>query len=123
MANRKLSVAIAITLGIFVLDVLTPVEYAEWVLYLIPTFIAASSLRLSYIFYVPSVCTLLVALGYFLSPPGGDPQRAIVNRSMGVAVLWTVSFLLLRRKKAQETLEQLYDELEISQLRLFLKGF
>jgi two-component system sensor kinase len=112
MANRKLSVAIAITLGVFVLDVLTPVEYSEWVLYIIPTVIAASSLRRSYIFYVPSICTLLVVLGYFLSPPGGDPQRAIVNRSMGVGVLWTVSYLLLGRKKAQETLEQLYNEVE-----------
>ncbi len=110
--RKKITIAIASTVLIFALDVLTPLEYAEWSLYIIPILVAAAALKRPGTFLFPLAATVLIILGFFLSPPGGSPGSAVINRGMGIFVLWTVSFIATKRKLAEETLAQSYRELE-----------
>lgn len=110
--KRNIAVAISLTIGIFFITVLTPVGYAVWLLYLIPMFVAAPALRRSHIPMLPTLGTLLTIAGYFLSPSGGSTARAIANRTMGVLILWSISFLIMRWKDAEKAVERSHQELE-----------
>jgi len=68
------STVIILTVGIFILDMLTPLGWADWLLYLLPlTFmLQSSSTRDPY--YFSAVATILVAVGWWVSPRGNfDP--------------------------------------------------
>ncbi len=111
--QMKLAVSIAISIAIFILDILTPLGYAVYLLYVIPLFIAVSATRSIYIPVYSMVYTILTISSYFLSAPAGDPGRASVNRTMGIFALWLISFLLGKSKKATEALDRANEELEI----------
>ncbi len=110
--KRRITIAMALTIAIFILDAFTPVEYAEWALYIIPILIAAPAVTRFQIPLFPLAATLLILLGFFLSPPGGTPATQIVNRGIGIFVLWIVSFVITQRIQAEEALERSYRELE-----------
>ena len=105
----RVNAAVALTLLIFLFDTITPLGYADWAFYLLPLLAARRSRHL---LYFPAIMTLFLALGYFLSPPGGDPVRAAINRALETVVLWLVAFLLLAMERKQKELEKSYFELE-----------
>jgi membrane protein implicated in regulation of membrane protease activity len=46
-----------------------------------------------------AICSLLIVLGYHLSPPGGFPWQAITNRILALLAVWITALLVLRRKQ------------------------
>ncbi|MBI3923304.1 MAG: PAS domain S-box protein, partial [Armatimonadetes bacterium] len=92
--------------SIFILDELTPLGVAEWLLYLLPLLFSTRSASRRYPVIVASVCTAMIALGFFLSPPGISVQLAVFNRSMGIFVLWVTALLLERRQRAEAALRR-----------------
>ncbi len=110
--KRYIRIAIALTMVIFIIDVRTPIGYADWLLYFIPFFVAAPALKSIYIPILPSIATLLIIASYFFSPPGGNLIRAAANRTMGILVLWWISSLIMKRKRAEEALDRSYREME-----------
>jgi PAS domain S-box-containing protein len=115
-------------LSIFLLDFFTPLGVAAWALYALPLWYAA---RLRFravvmVLLVGLLSTVLTVLGFYLSPPGIDPAIAAVNRTLGMALLWTMAMLLLRvderttkseadlmcRTEAERQLRELNAELE-----------
>ncbi|TCZ59693.1 response regulator [Roseicella aquatilis] len=96
--------------GVFAADLLTPLGIAVWVFYLVPvllTFLLRQSLTP---IGTASLCTMLMAAGFALSPPGVDPMMGAVNRGLGVTTLWAMaaaSFLFIRGKLAVERQEWL----------------
>jgi light-regulated signal transduction histidine kinase (bacteriophytochrome) len=103
--------ALVLTTGIFISDVLTPIGFAEWLFYFIPLFIAAPVLKPLYMPIFTSVCTILIILGFFISPHGGDITLDIVNRTIGVCALWVILFLIVKGKRAEETIIELNKKL------------
>lgn len=95
--NSKLAVSVLLsTIVVFVGDLITPLGYAEAILYLLP-------LLLSFFLYDPffpirlaGASTLLIAIGFVLSPPGAPTTYALLNRILAVIVLWTVAFGIRR---------------------------
>ncbi|BCS55496.1 PAS domain S-box protein [Geobacter sp. SVR] len=115
MTTRAIHIlfALALTATIFVLDVLTPLAYGEWLLYAIPLLIAANVVPIASIAWLPAAGSLLTALGFFLSPHQNFEQKiAIVNRGMGIAMLWCLAYMTKRRREAQENLARSYRDLE-----------
>ena len=91
-----------LTIGIFVLDVLTPRGWAIWLLYLLPLALSLQSPRERDPYYFAAIVMPLTIAGGFLSPPGGiDLAANILNRSMGITVMWTFTWLMVRQKKAR----------------------
>lgn len=105
-----MTLALALAAGIFVADIITPTGYADWVLYLIPLLIAYQALNRLHTF--SAFETLLIVLGYFLSPRTVSVTLDVANRTLGVFVLWTTSFLLVQRRRSDTALTEAYAELE-----------
>ncbi len=110
--KRTIFIAVAMTIVPFIIDIQAPLGYADWLLYFIPLFLAASVLRRVHIPILPAVATLLIVADFFLSPSGGNAARAAVNRAMGILVLWWISFIIMKRKQAEEGLQRSYHDLE-----------
>jgi PAS domain S-box-containing protein len=99
------STVLLLTVGIFVLDCMTPLGWGVWLLYLVPlTFmLQASSARDPY--YYAAVATILTLVGWRVSPPGGqDPIEALINRLMGIGVMWIFTWMMVRQKQARAKL-------------------
>jgi PAS domain S-box-containing protein len=95
-----------LTIGIFVLDVLVPRGWDSWLLYFLPLALSLQSPRERDPYYFAAVVMPLTIVGGYLSPPGGiDFAADMVNRCMGITVMWTFTWLMVRQKKAQGQLE------------------
>ena len=106
-------------LGVFALDLLTPLGYAVWVGYGLPLW-ALSRFPTKTTFLVLATtlaCTGLIAAGYVLSPPGMPPVMALVNRTIGVCFLWVMTGVLLRERAIDEQLRATQDRLQQSEAR------
>ena len=91
-----------LTIGIFVLDILTPRGWAIWLLYLLPLALSLQSPRVRDPYYFAAIVMPLTIAGGYLSPPGGiDLAANILNRSMGITVMWAFTWLMVRQKKAR----------------------
>lgn len=100
-----------VTTAIFLLDLLFPLGFVIWMLYLFPLWF---TLRLQWrrLWIVQaSLCTLFILAGFYWSPPG-PVTMAVVNRAVGVVTLWGVALLGFRRQQAEAALLAARNELE-----------
>ncbi len=75
------------TAVIFVSDILTPLWYDVWVLYLIPLFFMYQFTKRPYAY--SAVVILLVVAGSFLSPSNNTPlTHSLINRLTGILGGW-----------------------------------
>lgn len=76
---------------VFLLDLVTPLGYAPWVLYMLP--VGASLLHGDPLapLAVAAVASVASVFGFFLSPVGIDPQLAAINRLFGAAAVWAMA--------------------------------
>ena len=87
-------VIVALTAIVFVLDVMTPLGIAIWALYALPLGFTRWSSVEHLGFIVAGACTALIILGYVYSPPGASVEVAIMNRVLGVLMVWITAFFL-----------------------------
>jgi PAS domain S-box-containing protein len=107
-ARYKKIVRLAIPLtaiGIFLVDLITPLGVTGWVCYLIPLLFSLRAGNRSLPYALAAGCSLLVVLGYFLSPPGIDPRLALTSRLAGVLVLWVMAFVI---RHGQQTVAKMH---------------
>lgn len=100
-----------LTTVIFLLDLFFPLGFAIGMLYLVPLWF---TLRLQWrrlCLVHASLCTALILTGFYWSPPG-QVTMDVVNRAVGVAALWGVALLGLRRQQAEDALLTAHDELD-----------
>jgi CheY-like chemotaxis protein/signal transduction histidine kinase len=93
------------TAGVFAADLFTPLGIAVWVFYLVPVLLSFLLRRPLAPLALAALCTVLVAVGFALSPRGIVPFTAAVNRGFGIATLWTMAAaasLFIRGKLAVE---------------------
>ncbi|RYG28233.1 MAG: histidine kinase, partial [Burkholderiales bacterium] len=96
--------ALALLLALpFVSDLVFPLGTAVWVAYLLPVVLAYLGQRPQLPPVMAALATLLTTLGFSMAPVGVDPQVAIINRSLGVAVCWmlaVIGYLFVRNRLA-----------------------
>jgi PAS domain S-box-containing protein len=93
-----------LTVMIFVFDVLTPLGWADWMLYFIPLVLTQQSSHERAPYHFAAVATLLTAVGGYLSPGDIHPGIALFNRCLGIIVMWAFTWLMVRQKKASALL-------------------
>lgn len=100
-----------LTIAIFLLDLFFPLGLAIWMLYLCPIWFTLGLhwKRLSILH--ASLCTLLILAGFYWSPRG-HVTVDVVNRSLGVAMLWGVVLLGLHRQQTEDALLTAQNEFE-----------
>lgn len=111
---------VAIMIGILAVDHAFPLGVAIGTLYIIPVLLSLSSSRNWFVFAVAGISTLLVIIGFFLSPPGGELWKVIFNRSIAVVMVWITTFfgvknriLIIRREKAVREREEALDDVKV----------
>src|SRR5689334_649153 len=109
MDNQKqadhtlIGVIAALLVCVFVLDVLTPLGIAIWALYVVPLGLTIWSSIRSLLPITAIVSSVLVLLGYFYSPPGAPFEYVVINRLLGIVMLWVVVFFLWSKRDESET--------------------
>ncbi|MCL4185247.1 MAG: GAF domain-containing protein, partial [Burkholderiaceae bacterium] len=92
----------------FVVDLATPLGYAEWTLYTLAAGVSLMQRDPRVPLIVAAMGTLLMVAGFIASPPGIDPFMSIFNRSFGGVALWAVAIavgsVLRARLRAAELL-------------------
>jgi PAS domain S-box-containing protein len=102
--------------AIFFVDLSTPVGLAFWVLYLFPLWLASRLFRHRPMFLkcVGGLCVALIMAGLSLPRAGLADWMGIANRLLWVAVIWTVTVLLLRAIRRECTLEEREERLTLA---------
>jgi PAS domain S-box-containing protein len=90
-----------LTIGIFVVDLLTPVGIAVSVLYIIPLLLTFLSKRQRDPLYFCLVATVLLWADLAWKPEGLLFQYSVTNRALGMFVLWLVASGLVKLKRMQ----------------------
>ncbi|MEQ1794136.1 MAG: PAS domain-containing protein [Nitrospira sp.] len=95
--STRLTVSVFLPiLVVFVWDIITPLGYAEVILYLVPLLLSSFLYEPQLPIRIAGATTALVVAGFVLSPPGAPVVYAMLNRTMAVIVLWAVAFGLRR---------------------------
>jgi signal transduction histidine kinase/CheY-like chemotaxis protein len=87
----------------FIADLIFPLGTAVWVAYLLPIVLAYRAKRPEVPPFVAGIAALLTIAGFSLAPVGIDPDVAIVNRTLGIAVsamLATIGYFFIRNRMA-----------------------
>jgi hypothetical protein len=107
-------IAIMILLaGIFFVDVQMGLGFTPWLLYMVPIGITYWTTYLYAPLVVAGVSTLLVLLGYVLSPPLMPEAVALTNRAIGTITFWALGLLIVAYKVLAARLSSLTDRLTI----------
>lgn len=93
-----------LTVGIFILDLYTPAGVVEWVMYAIPLTLTLTSSRPRAPLYFASLVTLLLGIGFVASPPGVAPLSAMINRLLGMGLMWGFALALVNRTQMTQAL-------------------
>jgi len=96
----------ALTLGIFLLDVLIPLGFIIPMLYLIPLWLTVRISVQHASFLVAAICAVLTVLGWLLSPLGSSGSVAFIlmNRTIVLVTLVITSLLVRQDKKGRGAL-------------------
>ena len=90
-----------LTIGIFVVDLLTPVGIAVSILYVVPLLLTVFRSKEQESLYFCGLATSLLWLGLFLKPPGSLLLYGVLNRTLGTLVLWILALGLTRFRRLQ----------------------
>lgn len=95
--SSRLAISAGLSIAVvFIGDILTPLGYAEAILYLVPLLLSSFLYEPRLPFRIAGASTVLIAAGFVLSPPGAPVAYAILNRMLAVIVIWTTAFGLRR---------------------------
>jgi diguanylate cyclase (GGDEF)-like protein/PAS domain S-box-containing protein len=109
--EKTIVASVLITAAIFISDLLAPLWYDFWVLYLIPLFFIYQSSKRPYLY--SATVTLLVAAPLAFAPSHDTHfTHACVNRLTGILGGWGISFLLMHLRRLHVALLQSRNELE-----------
>ena len=105
MVTRIAPVVIPVlTIGIFVLDLLTPVGIAFSILYIVPLLLTFFSTRQRDPLYFCVAATALLWTDVLWKSAGALLQYNVMNRALGMLVIWVVALGIFRLKRVQSEL-------------------
>jgi signal transduction histidine kinase len=113
-----LLLSVILSLGVFLLDVLTAKGHAAQVLYVVPILMTLWSPQRLATPSVAALCSLLLVAGLLLSPAQtASPEEslflvALPNRLYGIVIIGTATAISIHRKRSRTAVEQANAELE-----------
>ncbi|UPG92520.1 response regulator [Luteibacter aegosomatissinici] len=97
-------VILAATLGI---DAFTPLGYSVWCFYFFAVGLTVFQSRRDMPFIVAFLSTVLVAIGYKLSPPSVASSFSGINRTIGALSFWGIAALVAQALRARMAAERM----------------
>jgi CheY-like chemotaxis protein len=95
----------ALIVSVFIADYYTRLGLAEWILYVLPVGICIFGKSPAMPLQVAAIASVLLFVGFVISPLGVSPQLAGINRIIGVITIWIVALIarqvLVRRTEVR----------------------
>ena len=88
---------------VFIADYYTRLGLAEWIFYILPVGICIFAASAVLPLYVAAIASILVFIGFVVSPLGMDAELAGINRAIGLVTIWVVALIV--RQVLQTRLE------------------
>ena len=104
----------ALTIGLFIADLNTPLGVADPVLYIVPVVLALLSTDRQFPIFVAAISTILTGVGAILSPHTHELPLwfPLANRAFSIVVFWTPVWYFAKRRQHEAQLQRLNEELE-----------
>jgi PAS domain S-box-containing protein len=80
---------------IFWIDTMTPAGYAVPMLYIVPTVLFLGGAPFAEPLVVAAVATILIVIGLYVGPGGGDEPVGLANRAMAIVLEWVTAGLVV----------------------------
>jgi PAS domain S-box-containing protein len=87
-------VILVIAIGEFIADLITPLEISDWIGYFIPLLLSVYVNSRIFSYLLAAIFSVLIMVGFYLSPQGVDPHLVFISRCIGICVLWLIAFLI-----------------------------
>ena len=112
--NPMLLTAIWVLLAVFIFlaDIFIPTGVADGMLYVALVLVGLLSGNRRLILGGAVLGTLLIVLGFFLSPSGGEMWKVLLNRFLSIFTLWMTYFLCLLPYRSEQELSDAHLHLE-----------
>jgi signal transduction histidine kinase len=105
--NLLVNVTIPVLLALLlIVDALTPLGVASWLFYLVPLCLCLYVDKPRTPLLTAAAITLLIYVGLYVSPPGTVLSFSIMNRSMGVLIVWFLAAVIYRYIGSQLSLRR-----------------
>jgi len=118
--NPILAFCAALSLALFVADLLVPLGVAAGVPYIVVVLAASWSRMPKAAIGFATLATALIGAGWVLSTTGGNPDHVLTNRALTVAVLWIVTVMGVVRVRAEGERIRARDQIQVDRSRLEL---
>jgi len=86
---------------IFIADLAVPLGVAMGVAYLITVLLSLWLPSLKSTLWIATVCSFLIILGYYYSPPGGELWKVLFNRSLSILSIWVTAIAIVQKKRSE----------------------
>jgi hypothetical protein len=93
---------VLLILGIFLLDLWTPVGAPVWILYLVPLLFLRSFPFPRYPLILAGACTFFIFVAFLLAPPDASGVRTLKHRAFIVVAIWIMAVWQDRLNKNPE---------------------
>lgn len=94
-------------MSIFAIDLQLPLGVAAGVPYVAVIIVSLWAHNRKVVLTLSVACTLLIVLGYYLSPPGGEFWKVMANRSLAIFAVWSTAILVMMWESTQEKIRKI----------------
>lgn len=108
--------------AIFIVDFITPKGYLDWFCYLVVIFYSSLKLPRKYLLIFGYAGIGLTIAGYFISPDGVAPEFALINRIIGILIIWMLASLLYKQGKEWEQKNEIEKQLSLFLTKISTSG-
>lgn len=92
--------------AIFLTDLAVPLGVAIGVAYVITVLLSLWLPSLKSTLWIAAVCSILIILGYYYSPPGGELWKVLFNRSLSLLSIWVTAIAIVQKKRSEQKREE-----------------
>jgi cytochrome c553 len=96
------SACVLLMIIILLFDLAIPLGSGVGVSYIAIVLLSLWAHKKRFTVLVTVVCSMLIIVGFYFSPPGGIPWQVIFNRVIALFAIWVTALLTLQRKIMEE---------------------
>ncbi|WP_447980277.1 hypothetical protein [Candidatus Nitrospira bockiana] len=98
----NLSLVVAASAAVFVVDLVTPLGWGIASLYIFPILLTVKTPSRRASLGVTGLCTAFTLGGWYRPPAAVVPEVVAFNRFIGLTTLWTAAYVVCRQKASRD---------------------
>lgn len=99
-------------IAIFLADLAIPLGVAVGVAYLVTVLLSIWLSSVKSTLWITAACSVLIILGFYFSPPGGELWKVLFNRSLSLVSIWATAIAIVKKKRSEQKREEAIAERE-----------